>query len=112
MLCQNLAYDFDNTYGTNGIIWNLTYTNTTLKAKITNTGTINVYNFSFEIIINDSVVYEADVNSSSQKTATTPLKPGQSAILVMSSSVDYNDTLTAIKVRNLVCPSKFVSQDV
>jgi flagellin-like protein len=112
LLCQNVAYDFDNGYGTNGIVWNLTWTNSTLSAKIVNTGTINLYNFTFDITINNSLIYEVSVNSTVQKTSSNPLKPGQSVIITMNLTADYNDTLTNVKVRNAVCPSKYVSQDV
>ncbi len=112
LLCQNVGYDFDNNYGTNGLVWNLTGTNTTLKAKILNTGTINLYNFTFDIIINDSLIYEVDTNTSSQKTQANPLKPGQSAILVMNVTQDYNDTLTEVTIRNGVCPSRYITMGV
>lgn len=112
LLCQNVGYDFDNTYGTNGLVWNLTGTNATITAKIINTGTINLYNFTFDIIINKSVIYEVAVNSTSQKTQANPLKPGQSAIITMNLTQDYNETLTNIKVRNAVCPSRYISQEI
>lgn len=112
LLCQNVGYDFDNTYGTNGLVWNLTNTNVTLKARITNTGTINLYNFIFDITINKSIIYEVDVNTTSQKTQANPLKPGQSAIISMNITQDYNDTLTNVRVRNAVCPSRYISQEI
>jgi len=112
LLCQNVGYDFDNNYGTNGLIWNLTSTNTTLTAKIMNTGTINLYNFVFDIVINDSLIYEVDVNSTSQKTSSSPLKPGQSAILTMNRTQDYNDTLTEVTIRNSVCPSRSITREI
>jgi lipopolysaccharide export LptBFGC system permease protein LptF len=110
LLCQNIGYDFDNNYGTSGIVWNFTGSNTTLKAKITNTGTINVYGFIFDITINNSLIYEVYANSTSQKTQANPLKPGQSAILEMNITSDYNDTLTDVRIRNSVCPSVSISQ--
>ncbi len=112
LLCQNVGYDFDNNYGTNGLVWNLTYTNTTLKAKVINTGTINLYGFTFDIIINNSLIYEVGTNATSQKTQANPLKPGQSAILVMNITQDYNDTLTEVTIRNSVCPSRHITQEI
>jgi archaellum component FlaG (FlaF/FlaG flagellin family) len=112
LLCQNVGYDFDNNYGTNGLVWNLTGANTTLKAKVVNTGTINVYNFMFDIVINNSLIYEVDVNTTSQKTPASPLKPGQSAILVMNTTTDYNDTLTEVTIRNSVCPSRYLTRKI
>jgi len=112
LLCQNVGYDFDNNYGTNGLVWNLTGSNTTLMAKITNTGTISLYNFTFDIIINDSLIYEVNVNTTNQKTSSNPLKPGQSAILIMNITQDYNDTLTEVTIRNDVCPSRSITRDI
>jgi len=112
LLCQNVGYDFDNNYGTNGLVWNLTGSNTTLKAKIINTGTINLYSFAFDIIINDSIIYEVGVNTTSQKTQASPLKPGQTTILVMNVTQDYNDTLTEVNIRNAVCPGRSITRDI
>jgi archaellum component FlaG (FlaF/FlaG flagellin family) len=112
LLCQNVAYDFDNSYGTNGLVWNLTASNSTLSAKVVNTGTVNLYNFTFDITINGSYIYEVGVNTSSQKTASSPLKPGQAAILVMNITQDYNNTLTNVRIRNAVCAGKSIDKDV
>ena len=109
LLCRNAAYDFDNSYGTNGLVWNLSGTNATVTAKVTNTGTINLYNFTFEITINNSLIYDVYVNSSSQKTQASPLRPGQSAILEMNRTADYNDTLSSVRLLNAVCPSKYIT---
>jgi len=110
LLCQNVGYDLDNNYGSSGLIWNLTDSNTTLKAKISNTGTISLYSFTFDIIINSSLIYEVAVNDTYQKTANNPLQPGQTTILVMNATQDYNDTLTEVTIRNAVCPSLSITR--
>ena len=90
-------------------------TSDSLEAKIVNTGSVNLYNFTFEILTNSSAgfqVTELDVNSTSQKTTGSPLKPGQSAILKALFTIDVNGTLKEVKVLNLVCPSLFVTQEL
>jgi len=109
--CQNTAYDFDTDYATNGINW--TPSQSELKVKITNTGTINVHNFSFEITVNTTIINIYNLTDATQRTSETPLKPGQSAILEADSvSGLVGSTLNSVKVLNEVCPSLYVEQDV
>ncbi|MCJ7817061.1 MAG: hypothetical protein MUP55_04355, partial [Candidatus Aenigmarchaeota archaeon] len=49
--CQSTAYDFDSSYGNSGVDWDFSGTNDWLKAKIMNTGQINLHSFSFQIYI-------------------------------------------------------------
>jgi hypothetical protein len=112
LVCQNAGYDFDSNFASNGLLWNFSGTNSTLIARVVNTGTLNLYNFTFDVVINNSIIEEVSVNSTSQKLSSNPLKPGQSAILTMNLTKDYNDTLTEVKIRNIVCPSKYISQQV
>ena len=114
-VCQNTAYTFDTAYGTYGLTWNLTGPDDTLDAKIINTGTINLRDFSFELYMNTSYgyrIYHLDVNSTSQKTSANPLLPGQSAILRANFTQDLNGTLKSVKILNDVCPPTYIEQDV
>ena len=118
LMCQNAAYDFDTDYGIYGVSYNLSKSfpeNDTIWVKITNTGTINVYNFSIEVEINTSEyidIRELQINSSSQKTKSNPLKPGSSVILRAAIEEDYHNPLESVKVLNIVCPNVYVEQDI
>lgn len=111
LLCQNTAYDFDTSYENNGINW--TSSENELKVKITNTGTINLYNFTFEVVIDSSIIRSYAVTDASQKTKESPLKPGQSVILEADNTTDIvGSTLNSVKILNeIVCPRVFVEQD-
>jgi FlaG/FlaF family flagellin (archaellin) len=110
LMCNNAAYDFDTSYATYGARWFFTTVNNTLNVKIRNTGTINLYNFSFELTFNDTVIEYYSATASTQRAASNPLKPGQAGIINASLTKDVNDTLTDIKVLNIVCPSIYASQ--
>ncbi len=111
IICQRTAYDFDSNYGTSGVDWNFTGTNGTITAKIVNTGSQNLYNFSFELTMQTPsgeklIVYpEVNITGGTQKSKTDPLKPGSSHILYGEIS-NINDTwsLTRVKIINVVCP--------
>ncbi len=111
LICQQTAYDFDSDYGINGVDWNFTGTNGTITAKIINTGSQNLYNFSFELTMQTPegeklIVYpEVNVTSDTQKTKANPLKPGSSHIL-HGEIEGINETWSLIKVKiiNAVCP--------
>jgi FlaG/FlaF family flagellin (archaellin) len=115
IMCTNAGYDFDPNYGINGIYWNFLGTSDELKTRITNTGTINLYNFSFEFNINITTGLETKHFSptpSTQKTSTNPLKPGQSTILDANITEDITGTLKEVKILNDVCPSIYIDQEV
>ncbi len=112
IICQNSGYDFDTNYGTNGVNWNFTGSDDWLKSKVVNTGTVNLYDFSFEIEINSTIIKYYNVNSTTQKTKASPLKPGQSVILHAALTDDINGTLTKIKILNEACPSIYIEQDI
>lgn len=109
--CREAAYDFDTSYGTYGVSWSFSTINNTLGVKIKNTGTITLYNFSFEITINDTIIEYFDATESTQRTPANPLKPRNSAFINASITKDINDSMTSIKVLNIVCPNVHISQD-
>lgn len=108
IICRNTAYDFDTNYGTNGVNWTSTGTNDNLTAKITNTGSQNLYSFSFELVINSSVITRPNVTAASQKVSTNPLKPGQSAFL--NTVTNISGILSEVKILNTVCSSVYARQ--
>lgn len=111
LICQQTAYDFDSDYGKGGVDWNFTGTTGTITAKIINTGSQNLYNFSFELTFQTPsgeklIIYpEVNVTDDTQRTITNPLKPGNSHML-MGEIANINDTwsLFKVKVLNIVCP--------
>jgi FlaG/FlaF family flagellin (archaellin) len=111
LICRETAYDFESDYGVNGVYWDFNGTNGTITAKITNTGSQNLYNFSFELTLQTPsgkrlVVYpEVNVTDETQKTRANPLKPG-SSLMLEGEIVNINDTwsLVGVKVLNVVCP--------
>lgn len=109
IICQQAAYDFDTDYGTDGVLWNFTDNNNTLIAKIDNTGTQNLYGFSFEITINSTIIKNFNATTNTQKTESDPLKPGQ--YLFLSANVTENITgdLNEVKVINTPCPQNSIS---
>jgi len=105
--CQNTAYDFDTNYGTMGLTWNFSGSDDTLTAKIVNTGNINLYNFTFELVVNTTSGLEIkrfSPNATNQITPADPLEPGESSILTANISEDITGTLEEVKVMNPVCP--------
>ena len=112
--CQNAGYDFVTSYGTNGASANFSGTSGAdiLSVSITNTGTINLYNFSIEVTTNTSEIFEFGINSTYQKTPNSPLKPGRTTILHAVMNIDINGTLSTVRVLNEVCKHISVKQDV
>jgi len=111
LLCQNTAYDFDTDYATFGVNWS--EANNALTAKIINTGTINLHSFSFETIVNSTVIKYFNVTIDTQKTASNPLKPGQTVILEADGTTYLvGSTLNEVKILNNVCPSVYIRQEL
>lgn len=113
--CRNMAYDFETSFGIDGVNWNFSGSTTLVEVRIMNTGTINVHDFSFEILLNSTNGLEIkhyDTNSSFQKTSSSPLKPSQSAILRAAIPDDLNGTLKEVKILNQVCLNVFVRQEL
>lgn len=110
--CQNTAYDFDTNFGTNGINWSAS--DSLLQAKIVNTGTQNLYNFTFEVISNSTIISYFNVTDATQKIKENPLKPGQTVILHADNIGSIvGDTLNSVKILNeFVCPKVYVEQDI
>ena len=114
LVCQQTSYDFDTGYGNYGIKWNFSKSPAELSVKIINTGSINLYNFSFEIYIDNSTspIRHYDVTEDTQKSLLDPLKPGESTILKANITESISGILKEVKILNQVCPSFYLSQTV
>ena len=112
--CRNAGYDFDTGYGYSGVNWNFSTPNDEVSVKIVNTGSISLYNFSMELLINATNPYLAEygMNATTYIGPTNPLKPGRSAILIANMTSDISGTLREIKILNDVCPTVFAKQDL
>lgn len=112
--CQSAAYDFDNDFASGGVDHNFSGSGDEeyLKAKIINTGTISLWDFSFEIEINETLIKHFDINDTTQKTAALPLKPGQSVILRANLTENLNNSLTQVRVLNGVCPANAIKKEI
>ena len=109
LLCQNTAYDFDTNYANNGVNWSDSANS--LKVKIINTGSINLYDFSFEALINTTVIRYFNTTSSTQKAKANPLKPQQSAIIqAENTSIIVGGTLNEVRILNGVCLTVSIRQ--
>jgi hypothetical protein len=105
--CQNTAYDFDSSFGNSGVDWN--FAQRTLKAKIINTGSVNLHSFSFQIYI-QGAGYKF-FPTKNIITPDNPLKPGQSALLEANMTEDISGQLTEVKVLNGVCSTFILTQE-
>ncbi len=111
LICRQTAYSFDSDYGNSGVVWNLSGTIGTVSVKIINTGSQNLYNFSFELMMQAPggarIITHPDVNitTETQKTKANPLKPGYGWV-VDADITNINDTwsLSEVKLINEVCP--------
>jgi FlaG/FlaF family flagellin (archaellin) len=113
--CQSTAYDFDTSFGEYGINWNFSSTPDLIETKISNTGSMSLWGFSFEIESNEAsgiVIKHYGVNSTYKKTESDPLKPGQSMILKANITENLNGSLREVKILNSICPSISIKQDI
>jgi hypothetical protein len=110
IMCRNAGLELDSNYGYYGVDWNFTGNGTDwLKARIENTGNIDMWGFSFELTLlsssGDEIMHYGLTNST-EVTASVPLRPSRSAIISANITEDINSsihTLKAVKVLNSVC---------
>lgn len=104
MECNYAGYDFDTDYATNGVNWSSALK--TIYAQIKNTGTQNLYDFSFEVKMNGTSIRNFDPTTSTDKTESDPLRPGRTALLNASITINLaNTTINSVKIVNSICPS-------
>jgi FlaG/FlaF family flagellin (archaellin) len=107
IICQNTAYDFDTSYGSSGVNWDLP--SREMKAKIINTGTINLHSFSFQVYI-QGAGYRF-FKTKENITPDNPLKPGQSILLDADINESLSGTVTEVRILNGVCRSVSAAQE-
>ncbi|MBN2330959.1 MAG: hypothetical protein JXC85_04020 [Candidatus Aenigmarchaeota archaeon] len=117
--CRSAGIDFDSEYGNYGVDWNFTGNGTDwLKAKMINTGTIDLYGFSFELTVispSSQKILHFDATPSTGKTASDPLKAPRSAIIEANITEDINGSvysLMQVRVLNAVCVGLAATLDV
>jgi hypothetical protein len=113
--CRMAGLDFDTGYGNYGITSNFSLNvsaNETdwIRAKIENTGNIDLYGFTFEVLItnvSEDHIMHYEPTDASQFTSSYPLRTGRSGIIVANISEDWNEsfaTLEEVKIITSVCP--------
>ncbi|MFH0956556.1 MAG: hypothetical protein V1813_01695 [Candidatus Aenigmatarchaeota archaeon] len=123
VMCRSAGLDFDPSYGDYGVDYNLSGNGTAgsvdwIRAQVTNTGSVDLYGFSFEVTIDggsgaEIVYYEPTPGS--QKTPSSPLRPGRSAILSANVTPDINGSavsLIEVRVINTMCPDVSPSVEI
>lgn len=107
--CQATSYDFDSSYGNSGVEWDFSGSSDWLRAKVINTGSVNLHSFSFQLYVQGSgyKFYQ----TKNQITPDNSLKPGQSIILEANITDDLPDQLTEVKVLNGVCRTFSATQE-
>lgn len=98
--CRDMSYDFVTEYGTYGIEWDLSGGSDYLRVKIKNYGTVDVYDFSFDLELSDYSLIRFSATTESQKTRINALKPGDSAIIEADIAQDLTQNLSKITVNN------------
>lgn len=106
--CQNTAYDFDASYGSNGVDWDFSGASDWLKAKVVNTGSINLHSFSFQIYINGTGYKFLQAKDQGPDRV---LKPGQSVILEAQISENLQGQLSEVKILNGMCRTFILTQE-
>jgi FlaG/FlaF family flagellin (archaellin) len=123
VLCRSAGLDFDTSYGDYGIDYNLSGNGTQgsqdwIRAQVRNTGSVNLYGFSFEVTLDSGSGTEInyyDPTPGSQKTVANPLKPGRSAIITANVTPDLNGSevsLIEVRIVNTMCPGASPSAEL
>ncbi|MBN2102350.1 MAG: type IV pilin [Candidatus Aenigmarchaeota archaeon] len=115
--CQNTFYDFSSDYGNyEGV--NITASGGLIiefRTKLENTGTRNVYGFSFQLS-NSTDIFNCAVTSATQKSSSDPLRPGEECIIEALLSGECANmgegSITKVKVLNGVCSKNSPSLDI
>jgi outer membrane receptor protein involved in Fe transport len=102
--CNYAGYDLDSNYATNGVNW--TPALGTLYAQVKNTGTRNLYGFSFEVKMNTTIIQTFSPTTITARTESNPLKPGQTALFNASITMGLaNTTVNSVKIISSACPT-------
>jgi flagellin-like protein len=98
--CREMSYDFVQDYGTYGIDWDFSGTDDSLSVKIKNYGTVDVFDFSFELELSDYSLKRFDATPESDINETDPLRPGESAVIEADITEDLQQGLNRVTVMN------------
>jgi len=79
-VCRNVQYSFIRAYGTEGMDFSLCTEPRYVRAKIKNFGSIDLYNFSFILVFNDSEII-IPVTQETQATDSNPLRPQEERLI-------------------------------
>ena len=108
--CRKAGLGFDSEYGSYGVEWNFTgNASDWLKAKVVNTGNIDIHGFSFEVTLDSTAGEEIrhyDPTPATQHTEADPLRAARSAVIQANITQDINETiytLHSVRVLNTVC---------
>jgi len=108
--CQSTSYDFDSSFGSNGVEWDFSGGSDWLRAKIINTGTINLYGFSFQVYI-QGTGYKS-FPAKEQSDADNSLKPSESIVIEANITENLAGQLTEVQVLNSVCKGFSLKQEL
>lgn len=111
--CQYASYDFYYDFATKGVNYTFAGSPDYLQIMMQNTGSVNIYNFSIQARVTNSgqlSVQNLEINSTTQKTPASPLKPGQ-IVLLDAVITDITGTLNTIRVNNLACMDEYAEQE-
>lgn len=104
--CGNAAFDFNASFGNQGVSWDFSGIDDRLDVSLINTGLTDLYNFTIIAILDSDrpVPYTFSINESYQKTRARPLRPGTGTILKPMITADISGTLKEIEILTLACP--------
>ncbi len=112
IFCRNLGYDFDSSYWDYGIRHDFSGSSDWLEARISNTGTVNAYDFLFEFRIetpSGDVSKFFEPTEDTQRTLSSPLRPGRQATIKANITEDITGNLKEVRVLNRPCMDRYAS---
>jgi hypothetical protein len=110
--CQNMAYNLESTFGLFGVNHSLSGPDDWVEVRVTNTGTIDIHDFFFELKVEDSGRTESsfyEPTADSQRPASNPLRPGRQATIKANITDDLTGSLKEVVLLNRPCPDRHAS---
>jgi hypothetical protein len=110
--CRSTAYGFDSSYGTYGVNYSLSPPY--LKARVVNTGSMDVHGFFFELVVEESGArrsYFFEPTEESQRTVSNQLRVGREATVEANITEAVTGTLKAVRLLNRPCPGVYASAE-
>lgn len=112
--CGHAGIDFDSSKD-GGIRWDFSgpKAGDYLDVWLSNTGSVNLYGFSFEVLAEQSGSLEIFVlNPENDATIANPLKPGQSRLFRANVTGDISGIMKSIRVLNSACRQLVIEKAV